>query len=541
MVCKNIVLCSDGTGNSDTERRGTNVFKLYEAVDIHGHLSNVALPRQIAFYDDGVGTENFALLRMIGAAFGYGFAQNIRDLYTELVHVYNPGDKLFLFGFSRGAYTIRALSGMIQYCGVLDRVRLESEQKLKKQVRKCWRAFRKAAFPRFITPWADRKRRTAKPPEDDKMEAETAQRRHELGSHRKPAEIAFVGVWDTVGAVGMPIDFLKPFVNWICPRKFDELTPGKVERACHALAIDDERATFHPELWNERGAPQGQVEQVWFAGVHSNVGGGYAKHGMSLVTLDWMMNEAVGRGLRFNHAAQEYVRVQQDVHSKLYDSRSGVAVYYRWKPRNLVRICREHGIERPKVHASVFERIATRTDGYAPGNIPAGLEIVGARWTPERNQEIEGLIRTAHQELGVASLLESADVKRYVGLGKLSYFGFLALSIVAVLRGLYQTTPVSADATWWERIVAVAKSLLGLATSIEALWNLAVTVAYTWWFIPGLLICYVLSRIVDNGLERQFSSFWHNLRARLEATDAIHGRAGFVNSALARPSSTLEP
>ena len=121
MTVHNILLCSDGTGNTDTEGRGTNVFKLYEAVDIHGHLADQKLARQIAFYDDGVGTENFAIHKVIGAAFGWGFKQNVCDIYTALVHVYTPGDRLFLFGFSRGAYTIRAVSGLIQYAGVLDR------------------------------------------------------------------------------------------------------------------------------------------------------------------------------------------------------------------------------------------------------------------------------------------------------------------------------------------------------------------------------------------------------------------------------------
>ena len=514
---KNIVLCSDGTGNTDTEGRGTNVFKLYEAVNIHGHLSDSKIPRQIAFYDDGVGTENFALLKMIGAAFGHGFAQNIRDLYTELVHVYETGDRLFLFGFSRGAYTIRALSGMIQYCGVLDGAALVSEAAIRKRVEVCWKEFEKVAFPRFITPGADRRRRNILPPSDAGAEAAATERRRRLGSHPDPAAIEFVGVWDTVGAVGMPIDALKPLVNWICPRKFDELTPGKVKRACHALSIDDERATFHPELWNERGAPAGQIEQVWFAGVHSNVGGGYPKHGISLVTLDWMMDEAGKCGLWFNDTARDYVRVQQDVHSKLYDSRSGLAVYYRWEPRNIVRICREHGIDKPKIHASVFERIATRTDGYAPCNVPAGMAILGARWATGRPREVEDLIRTELGALGVSSLLELRDVRRWVALGKLSYFAFLALSIAGLVWGLNRTTPVAPDATWWERLFAIMKAVPDVVSSTGALWDLAVTLASAWWFLPGLLVCYVVSLWVDNRLDRRFSAFWHDLRARLRA------------------------
>jgi len=161
MTVKNIVLCSDGTGNSDTKGRGTNVFKLYEAVDIHGHKSDASLVPQVAYYyDDGVGTENFAVHRIIGAAFGYGFAQNIQDLYAELVHVYAPDDKLFLFGFSRGAYTVRALAGMIQYCGVIIKSdELETEAKIKARVKICWKEFEKAAFPRFIR---DKTRRAGK-------------------------------------------------------------------------------------------------------------------------------------------------------------------------------------------------------------------------------------------------------------------------------------------------------------------------------------------------------------------------------------------
>jgi len=517
MTIKNIVLCSDGTGNTDTEGRGTNVFKLYEAVDIHGYKSNSDIPRQIAFYDDGVGTENFSVLKMIGAAFGYGFAQNVQDLYTELVHVYAPGDKLFLFGFSRGAYTIRALSGMIQYCGVLDSAGLVPELRLKEQVRLCWKEFEKVAFPRFITPRGDDLRRNLVPPTDDKADREAANRRKGLGSHPQPADIEFVGVWDTVGAVGMPIDFLKPLVNWICPRKFDELTPGNVKRACHALSIDDERRTFHPELWNERGAPKGQVEQVWFAGVHSNVGGGYPKHGMSLVTLDWMMEEAGKFGLEFNRAARDYVRAQRDVHSKLYDSRSGLAVYYRWDPRNIALICRDHGIEKPRVHASVFERIANRTDGYAPGNIPADMDIVDTPGSEARNQQIDSLVGTELKKLGVSSPLDLSDVKSWVAVGKLSHLGFLVISGIALGWGLYKTTPVPAEAPWWEHALAALKSLPGVLSSTEALWNLAVTVAGTWWFLPGLLVCYILGWMVDNRLEARFSGFWHDLRARLQA------------------------
>ena len=155
--------------------------------------------------------------------------------------------------------------------------------------------------------------------------------------------IDFVGVWDTVGAVGMPFEELRALFNWIYPMRFSELTPSsRIKRACHALSIDDDRRTFYPELWNEKGIPAAQVDQVWFAGVHSNVGGGYVKHGMSLVALDWMMAEAEQCGLRFIQADREYVHTHQDVHDELYDARAGLGVYYRWEPRDLVKLCHAH-------------------------------------------------------------------------------------------------------------------------------------------------------------------------------------------------------
>lgn len=511
MAAKNIVLCSDGTGNSDTKGRGTNVFKLYEAVDIHGHKFDPSLNRQIAFYDDGVGTENFALQRIIGAAFGYGFAQNIRDLYLELVHVYVPGDKLFLFGFSRGAYTIRALGGMIQYCGVLQRDsdRFKTEADLKAGVKVCWKAFEKAAFPRFIT---DKKRRAGKASPD----TEAPKRREQLGSYPDPVEIEFVGVWDTVGAVGMPIDELKLLVNWICPRKFGELTPGPhVRRACHALSIDDERRTFKPELWNETDALPGQVEQVWFAGVHSNVGGGYPKQGLSLVTLDWMMSEVKEHGLRFIPAARDYIRAQQDVHDRLYDSRAGYAVYYRWDPRNIAKICKDHGIKRPKIHASVFERIACTTDGYAPGNIPANLEITDTRSMPSRPQQIgkaQDTIRAELQKLQAESLQSLPDMRRWTWVGYLSYYGFLFLTIAAI----YWVSPPAQGLSLVEQATTIGKWLLGLVTSLTAMWDVATRLAVTWWFLPGLITCYLVSLLVDNRMERCYSGFWHKIRSLID-------------------------
>jgi uncharacterized protein (DUF2235 family) len=122
---KNIVLCSDGTGNTMMKGRGTNVWKLYEAVDLTAHRwhqgsgdGSTRGREQIAFYDDGVGSQQNKVLKIVGGAFGYGLKRNIRDLYKSLCRAYRAGDDIYIFGFSRGAYTARVLAGLILSCGM---------------------------------------------------------------------------------------------------------------------------------------------------------------------------------------------------------------------------------------------------------------------------------------------------------------------------------------------------------------------------------------------------------------------------------------
>lgn len=432
MPGKNIVLCSDGTGNTAIKARGTNVFKLYEAVDIQGHKYDPTLKPQVAFYDDGVGTSRLAPLKLIGGAFGFGFAENVRQLYTELAHVYEPGDHIYLFGFSRGAYTVRALSGLIQCCGILN-IKNINETSVKERVKRCWKDFRKEAFKRVSD--SERHRST-----DSSMQYQRPYDAYE-------PSIEFLGVWDTVAAIGMPHEGLRTVINWFYPMRFSELTPSRcIKRACHALSIDDDRRTFYPELWNENGIPAEQVDQVWFAGVHSNVGGGYVKHGMSLVALDWMMAEAEISAkkehdrLRFIKADREYVHTHQDVHDELYDARAGLGTYYRWEPRNIATFCREHHMDSPKIHVSVFERIANSTGCYAPANLPYRFQVVGTRglhtWpsqnTLERIEKQVTCVEDAEESQGMdRSLLDglSATVKS----GKWSYRVFAAVSMYAVV------------------------------------------------------------------------------------------------------------
>ncbi len=135
---KNIILCSDGTGNKGIKGRGTNVFKLFESIDLYNSRKE-----QIVYYDDGVGTSKFKPLTILGGAFGLGLSRNVRQLYTELVRCYNPGDKIFLFGFSRGAYTVRVLAGFIDAVGIFNCDKAQGDAELKRTVRSAYRLYRK--------------------------------------------------------------------------------------------------------------------------------------------------------------------------------------------------------------------------------------------------------------------------------------------------------------------------------------------------------------------------------------------------------------
>ena len=143
-MSKNIVICSDGTGNSAIKGRGTNVFKVFEAIDLNGHKTQPELGPQVALYDDGVGTEDFKPLKIFAGATGFGLSRNVKQLYKEFVRIYDPGDRIFLFGFSRGAFTVRTLVGLIATCGILDVDKLQTADDLESAVNKTYKVYRKS-------------------------------------------------------------------------------------------------------------------------------------------------------------------------------------------------------------------------------------------------------------------------------------------------------------------------------------------------------------------------------------------------------------
>jgi uncharacterized protein (DUF2235 family) len=400
-VPKNIVLLSDGTGNSAAKLFKTNVFRLYEALD----RSDPTL--QVAYYDDGVGTSSFRPLAALGGLFGVGLRRNVLDLYRFLCRNYETGDHIYCFGFSRGAFTARVLAGLIAREGVVANGR--DEARLARDSSAAYRRFRR----RFnVTGGAVNLLRSVR----DWIIA----RFQDPPTLVPVPEIQFVGVWDTVAAYGGPFEEVTRAIDhWFWPLSMPDRTmSGKIQRACHALALDDERNAFHPVLWDEAevhgatgkqpmyagwnapgpGVPdidRQRLSQVWFAGMHSDVGGGYAQDGLSYEALQWMIDRAVAYGLRVDPAERMRIARLAANTDKVNDSRRGlVGGYYRYKPRKIEDLL-EADVEKPRVrddllrmlgrlpstsavvpmppmiHESVFERIGSGADGYAPIVLPA--------------------------------------------------------------------------------------------------------------------------------------------------------------------------
>lgn len=186
----------------------------------------------------------------------------------------------------------------------------------------------------------------------------------------------------------------------------DDILSPKVEKAYHALAIDDERLSFHPEVWQEPTSKKNQIEQVWFSGVHSDVGGGYPKQQLAHVTLQWMMTKVKAqnedgdknKGLFFNPGFEDDVRRKANIHGKLYDSRSGIGAFYRYAPRKLDAFYNKNSspnrVTRIHVHETVFNRILRRTKNYNPGNLLPGRDLaIQVASTQEDSDDIQDLQR----------------------------------------------------------------------------------------------------------------------------------------------------
>lgn len=253
---KKIVFCADGTWQSP--ENNTNVFKIFQSV--------LAAPDQIAFYDDGVGSDGVPLEKLAGGAMGVGLFNKIKTGYNTIAKNYKPGDDIFIFGFSRGAYTALSLAGMISVCGLPTGPVDE--------------AFTNKAFEAYRNP------------------AERESILNSLNSYKiTSAPIKMVGVWDAVGSLGIPAIF-----GQIGPRYsfLDTNLHSNISHTYHAVAIDEWRSQFPPTLLKAPANAEQTLEQVWFPGAHGNVGGGSSETGLSDICLNWMIKKAENLGLRMD-------------------------------------------------------------------------------------------------------------------------------------------------------------------------------------------------------------------------------------------------
>lgn len=283
---KNICIFSDGTGQGGSVKahNNTNVFTLYtscKAADPSGQ-------NQVCFYDPGLGSKrdgpDIGWLRWaynkVSQATGLGISQNIKDCYRFLIQVYEPGDRLFLFGFSRGAYTVRSLGGVLKLCGIPSQNAKGVSPKTSKHV--CESLVEEAVETVYKTYGQDdatRQKRIALG-----VDYRTRYNAHEIAPY-------FIGVWDTVRALGLP--GTNGMILW--RHAFhDAGLDARVPYARQALAIDENRDVFAPVLWEEtpEDRTSQRIKQMWFAGVHSDVGGSYRERGLSDITLSWIVEEA---------------------------------------------------------------------------------------------------------------------------------------------------------------------------------------------------------------------------------------------------------
>lgn len=369
---KNIVLCCDGTANQFARDR-TNVVKLYSAL-IHD------TPAQVTYYHPGIGTmEPFGALspltrritRLLGMAFGYGLENDVRDAYVFIMQTYEPGDRIYLFGFSRGAFTVRVVASLIRMYGVI----------------------RHGNEP--LVPHAIRMLVGIQRAGDDRAAAGAyfdLAREFKAAMSCASPDIHFVGIWDTVSSVG--------WIDNPLHVPYESNNPD-IRIGRHAVSIDERRAFFRTHLWQpprnaaDRRGPR-DLQQVWFPGVHSDVGGGYpeAESGLSKYALEWMLCEGAAAALLVDRGraaevlgladAAAYVRATPT--APQHESLNGLwhlaefvpKRHWNWKARQWEYRMNLHRRRTMPPDALVHEAAYQRGADYQ-GRLPPGARRVPAR------------------------------------------------------------------------------------------------------------------------------------------------------------------
>jgi uncharacterized protein (DUF2235 family) len=342
-MAQQIVVCFDGTWNDPTE--STNVHRLFDALAAGpaqrrdwvldpaaspSHpLATSHLERRgdglLAFYLEGVGATGLHESALDGAL-GLGLHRRVLQAYLLLSRHYTAGDKLWLFGFSRGAWSARSLAGLLARAGLMSPAQAAAPE----------------AFDEAQRRWLRSKRRNEPLPEGSA---------YWQAHDEQPVRL--VGVWDTVGALGVPLFNGLKAIDRAERQLFDfaDLTLGpRVQHGRHALAIDENRHDFEPAAWQ----PRNGVRQMWFAGAHADVGGGYAQCGLSDLALQWMLDEARALGLPANASALQPAPAPDALQDRHDESRRPLWRLRPVQPRAVP--------DDAELHPSVFERLQRRPD-----------------------------------------------------------------------------------------------------------------------------------------------------------------------------------
>lgn len=337
----NIGLFFDGTWNhpeqtnTEGEHTPTNVFRLFQASQVQNGLTNQKL-----YYDSGVGTDGNWFDKFFGGVFGSGLSKNIAEAYHWLSHNYQPGDQLFVFGFSRGAYTARSLIGMIDKVGLIPNC-------TKDRVAELFEIYK------------------------DKDLSDSSQTIQKLKNEGIETSVALLGCWDTVGSLGIPFDSFNGFNKSFWGFHDTSLSP-LIKEAYHAVAIDEHRAHFqHTPMFC---AETTKHETMYLHGSHSDVGGGVHVGGIANISLNWMAQKAVGAGLSV--AKEQIPSISyDDVMQPITDSYDEFlkGFYSKFEDRNY----RKLHVELPgfNVHPLTVSRIEADED-YRPQNLENTIKTI---------------------------------------------------------------------------------------------------------------------------------------------------------------------
>jgi uncharacterized protein (DUF2235 family) len=355
---KQLIVCSDGTWQKIASPYPTNVVKITQAIADNAD--------NLIFYGEGIGTGNL-VDRIAGGLFGRGIDKNIQDAYRFLCLNYAPGDRIYLFGFSRGAYTVRSLVGLIRSVGMLPRQGM-------RKIPQAYKIYQDAKGT--YVDKGEVTRENTKVRELPDVVKFRQQMTSEYGvDYQEEIEITVLGCWDTVGALGIPrIAWIPGFIDRLFNQKYqfhNTKLSSTVKFAFHAVSIDEHRKAFLPTQM--KPAHEGQLAEVWFPGGHGGVGGGTRENSpLSNAALLWMMAEVerLNLGLTFDrHNIEDGVKVDasiqtsDDLKSPLFKGIRSMpseavlheSVYHRWhfckwyRPNNLVehheKVLRDYSID----------------------------------------------------------------------------------------------------------------------------------------------------------------------------------------------------